>query len=176
MPTAPAAMAPRRAAPRGAALALALLACLCMATAAPASPLAVDMSEEAKEYAREAGHAHWHGHLHRLASVTVGERRMGDLLGPILRHKYELPPGQVRARARGRRRQRRLAQWCRLGALNGAGGGGSGGSACGACLGACRRGPAPAPGRSLAALKPTQCPSADRPRAQQRAAQPLPGS
>jgi hypothetical protein len=100
----PRTMPPRRAPPRGAALALALLACLCMATAAPAASLAVDMSEEAKEYAREAGHAHWHGQLHRLASVTVGDRRMGDLLGPILRHKYELPPAQVRMLGGGRGR------------------------------------------------------------------------
>lgn len=49
----------------------------------------------AKERAREAASNQWHGHMHRLAGVLVGDRRMGDLLGPIMRHKYELPPNQV---------------------------------------------------------------------------------
>jgi UDP-glucose:glycoprotein glucosyltransferase len=38
----------------------------------------------------------WHAALHRLSGMVIDEHRVSDLLGPILRHKYELPLVQVR--------------------------------------------------------------------------------
>lgn len=45
--------------------------------------------------ARELFSKHWHHHLHSLSALQLNEQRMGDLLGPVLRYKYDLPPVQV---------------------------------------------------------------------------------
>jgi hypothetical protein len=51
--------------------------------------------EAVKEHTRDLGRTQWRQHLHRLAQVSVDDRGIADLLGPVLRHKYELPPAQV---------------------------------------------------------------------------------
>jgi hypothetical protein len=77
------------------ALALLLLAACCSGRSRAASD-ALDMSDATKERSRELGNSQWHGQLHRLAGLMVDEQRIGDLLGPVLRYRYELPPTQVR--------------------------------------------------------------------------------
>ncbi|GBF94284.1 SGNH hydrolase, partial [Raphidocelis subcapitata] len=76
------------------ALAAALLLALCGAAAA--ADAAADMSDAAKERSRAAASEQWHGRLHRLAALRVDDFSVADLLGPVLRHRYELPPTQVK--------------------------------------------------------------------------------
>jgi len=82
---------------------------------AHAADAAIDMSEAAKERSREMGNNAWHGQLHRLANLMVDDQMIGDLLGPVLRHQYELPPMQVRLQLwSGDRRGRSVRVWGRL--------------------------------------------------------------
>jgi lysophospholipase L1-like esterase len=74
---------------------LVLLGAAAAFAALPAARAAADMSAAAKDAARADARGQWHALLHRLAGLMVDERRVGDLLGPVLRYKYELPPAQV---------------------------------------------------------------------------------
>ncbi|KAI8475674.1 MAG: hypothetical protein J3K34DRAFT_27974 [Monoraphidium minutum] len=54
-----------------------------------------DWKPASRDKARAAGAAMWHKQLHQTAQIVVNGQRMGDLLGPVLKHTYELPPTQV---------------------------------------------------------------------------------
>lgn len=71
---------------------LALLACL---PGPHAAPDWADGAEASKQAAQQLAERHWHANLHRLQSLVLDERRVGELLGPIMGHAYTLPMPQV---------------------------------------------------------------------------------
>eukprot|EP00879_Flechtneria_rotunda_P016086 GHRR01016827.1.p1 GENE.GHRR01016827.1~~GHRR01016827.1.p1 ORF type:complete len:534 (+),score=145.77 GHRR01016827.1:354-1955(+) len=48
-----------------------------------------------KDAAKKLSERHWHSQLHRLQGLVLDNRRLGDFLGPIMRHEYTLPMSQI---------------------------------------------------------------------------------